>query len=69
MWYDGVTCTAKENDYAACIHPRGADRSTPTASGGEVKVNPHGFVPEFLTEFDTIYIDNQPVKVRSAQGP
>ena len=30
---------------------------------GEVKVNPHGFDPEFLTEFDTIYIDNQPVKV------
>ena len=24
---------------------------------GEVKVNPHGFDPEFLTEFDTIYID------------
>ena len=21
---------------------------------GEVKVNPHGFDPEFLTEFDTI---------------
>ena len=34
---------------------------------GEVKVNPHGFDPEFLTEFDTIYIDNQPVKVRSAR--
>ena len=32
---------------------------------GEVKVNPHGFDPEFLTEFDTIYIDNQPVKVRT----
>ena len=24
---------------------------------GEVKVNPHGFDPEFLTEFDTIYIE------------
>ena len=34
---------------------------------GEVKVTPHGFDPEFLTEFDTIYIDNQPVKVRSAR--
>lgn len=34
---------------------------------GEVKVNPHGFDPEFLTEFDTIYIDGQPVRVRSAR--
>ena len=32
---------------------------------GEVKVNPHGFDPEFLTEFDTIYIDGQPVRVKT----
>ena len=34
---------------------------------GEVKVNPHGFDPEFLTKFDTIYTDGQPVRVRSAR--
>lgn len=34
---------------------------------GEVKVNPHGFDPEFLTEFDTLYLDGQAVRVRSAR--
>ena len=36
---------------------------------GEVKVNPHGFDPEFLTEFDTIYIDGQPVRRTDAHLP
>lgn len=34
---------------------------------GEVKVNPQGFDPEFLTEFDTLYLDGRPVRVRSAR--
>ena len=32
---------------------------------GEVKLNPQGFDPEFIAEFDTIYIDGRPVAVKS----
>ena len=34
---------------------------------GEVKVNPEGFDPAFLTKFDTIYIDDAPVKVTAGR--
>ena len=34
---------------------------------GEVKLNPEGFDPEFLTEFSTIYMDNVPVQVKSSR--
>lgn len=34
---------------------------------GEVKVNPQGFDPDFLTEFDTIYLDGRPVRVLGAR--
>ena len=34
---------------------------------GEIKVNPDGFDPAFLTKFDTIYIDDEPVKVTAAR--
>lgn len=34
---------------------------------GEVKVNPQGFDPEFLTEFDTLYLDGRPVRVLGAR--
>ena len=34
---------------------------------GEVKVNPEGFDPTFLTKFDTIYIDGAAVRVLSSR--
>jgi len=34
---------------------------------GEVKLNPAGFDPEFLAEFDTLYLDGKPVRVKSAR--
>ena len=34
---------------------------------GEVKLNPMGFDPEFLTEFDTLYLDGKPVRVKHAR--
>ena len=34
---------------------------------GEVKVNPEGFDPAFLTKFNTIYIDGAPVNVAAAR--
>ncbi len=34
---------------------------------GEVKLNPMGFDPEFLTEFSTIYIDGAAVQVKSSR--
>jgi len=34
---------------------------------GEVKVNPTGFDPEFIAEFDTLYIDGKKTQVRSAR--
>ena len=32
---------------------------------GEVKLNPEGFTPEFVAEFDTLYINGQAVRVKS----
>ena len=32
---------------------------------GEVKLNPEGFTPEFVAEFDTLYINGEPVQVKS----
>ena len=32
---------------------------------GEVKLNPEGFAPDFVAEFDTIYIDGRAVAVKS----
>ena len=32
---------------------------------GEVKLNPEGFTPEFVAEFDTLYINGEPVRVKS----
>ena len=32
---------------------------------GEVKLNPEGFAPEFVAEFDTLYINGQAVRVKS----
>ena len=32
---------------------------------GEVKLNPEGFDPDFVAEFDTIYIDGRAVAVKS----
>ena len=32
---------------------------------GEVKLNPEGFAPEFVAEFDTLYINGEPVRVKS----
>ena len=34
---------------------------------GEVKLNPEGFDPGFLTEFDTLYIAGEPVRVLSSR--
>ena len=34
---------------------------------GEVKVNPHGFDPEFIASFKTLYIGNKPVTVKAAR--
>lgn len=34
---------------------------------GEVKIMPWADSPEFLLDFDTIYIDDRPVKIRSAR--
>ena len=31
---------------------------------GEVKLNPEGFAPDFVAEFDTIYIDGRAVAVK-----
>ena len=32
---------------------------------GEVKLNPEGFTPEFVAEFDTLYINGESVQVKS----
>ena len=32
---------------------------------GEVKLNPEGFTPEFVAEFDTLYINGQAIRVKS----
>ena len=32
---------------------------------GEVKLNPEGFAPEFVAEFDTLYINGEPIRVKS----
>lgn len=34
---------------------------------GEVKVNPLGYDPSFLTEFGTLYIGGQPVEIKAAR--
>ena len=34
---------------------------------GEVKVNPHGFDPEFIASFKTLYIGGKPVTVKAAR--
>jgi len=34
---------------------------------GEVKVNPQGFDPEFIADFDTLYIAGKPVQVKAAR--
>ncbi len=34
---------------------------------GEVKLNPEGFTPEFVAEFDTLYINGEPVRVKSCR--
>ena len=34
---------------------------------GEVKVNPHGFDPEFIASFKTLYINGQAVKITAAR--
>ncbi len=34
---------------------------------GDVKVNPMGFDPEFIADFETIYIDGKAVKVRASR--
>ena len=34
---------------------------------GEVKVNPHGFDPEFVASFKTLYIGGKPVTVKAAR--
>lgn len=36
---------------------------------GEVKLNPEGFTPEFVAEFDTLYINGESVQVKSRRVP
>ena len=36
---------------------------------GEVKLNPEGVTPEFVAEFDTLYINGQAVRVKSRRVP
>ena len=32
---------------------------------GELKLNPEGFTPEFVAAFDTLYVNGEPVRVKS----